>query len=659
MSIVGFAGWHYVKSLEGEYQDLYRNHLQGAVYLASAQDALWQLRYGFPQYMIATDDASRKKITDDEPKLVKVVGENIAAYHALDLTDDEKQALAGLDEVWAKYTGARPKWFELYGAGKLDEAAEWRAATTTPWGAGTVKAFSDQIALQRQLAAKKEQQVLEESRTATIVLVGLITAALVLGLGVALVLSTTIASAVRKVATAARKVAREDLPAFADFARSLAGGDLTQRLVFQTTHVDVRSKDELGSMAADFNQMMDRLQEAGDAFARMGDNLRGLVGEVQASASAVAGASNAVGATSDEAGQAVQHVSEGIRGVASGARDTSRGAYETNAAVGQLTLAIDSIAQGASEQARQVQQASATATQMATAVEQVAQSANSVAATSQRTKVAAEQGAEAVQETVASMADIQVEVSAAAEKIAELGKLGERIGAVVDTIDDIAEQTNLLALNAAIEAARAGEHGKGFAVVADEVRKLAERSSRETKQISELIAQVQGGTREAVRAMEKGSAQVGRGAAKADQAGQALRAIRDAVEATVNEVDEIASAAQKMAAASRGVVEAMFGISAVLEENTASTEEMAAQAGQVTAAIQSIASVAGQQSAATDEVSASAQSTAERVAGMGAQTRQLAETADYMRNLVARFTVEESAVPGDGADNVVRLRRAA
>jgi methyl-accepting chemotaxis protein len=261
-----------------------------------------------------------------------------------------------------------------------------------------------------------------------------------------------------------------------------------------------------------------------------------------------------------------------------------------------------------------------------------------------------------VRETTAAMAQIQSVVGQAASKVRDLGILGQKIGAVVETIDDIAEQTNLLALNAAIEAARAGEHGKGFAVVADEVRKLAERSGRETKQIAELIAQVQTGTQEAVAAMDSGAASVELGSQKADQAGRALQEILEAVQATVRQVGEIASSSQQMASGARSVTDAMHSISAVVEESTAASQEMSAQAIQVTTSIQSIAAVCEEQSAATEQVSASTEEMSAQVDQMSAQAQELAATAEQLKVLVSRFKLDDSPEP---LKHPTPLRRAA
>jgi methyl-accepting chemotaxis protein len=238
------------------------------------------------------------------------------------------------------------------------------------------------------------------------------------------------------------------------------------------------------------------------------------------------------------------------------------------------------------------------------------------------------------------MGEIQSVVSQAAGKVEDLGRLGEKIGNVVETIDDIAEQTNLLALNAAIEAARAGEHGKGFAVVADEVRKLAERSQRETKAIAELIREVQAGTRDAVLAMETGARKVEDGSSQADQAGQALGEILGAVEETVRQVGAIAAAAQAMAVRSREVSEARGGISAAVEQATASAEEMAASADGVGRSIEQIAAVAASNGTAAGQVSASADAMSGQVDTMSEQAQGLVSTAEDLRSLVARFRVE-------------------
>lgn len=137
------------------------------------------------------------------------------------------------------------------------------------------------------------------------------------------------------------------------------------------------------------------------------------------------------------------------------------------------------------------------------------------------------------------MERIKTTVTESGERIKQLGEQSKAIGEIIQVIDDIAEQTNLLALNAAIEAARAGEHGKGFAVVADEVRKLAERSGKATKEIANLIISIQKGTDNAVSAMEKGISEVENGSRFAHDAGQALKEILVTVERANQQVQII------------------------------------------------------------------------------------------------------------------------
>jgi len=479
------------------------------------------------------------------------------------------------------------------------------------------------------------------------------TSALAIGLGLLL--------AIAIIVLLMRPVAR-GLHQLTEAARALAHGDIDRE-------IPVYRHDELGQVADGFREVSqyirgtvevaDAIAEGdlsrevrvvseqdrlGQGFERMRNALRELVGQLQTTAAQVAEVSATVEAAASQTATAVEQVAQSVQSVAIGAQDTSRSAQETNAAVAELSQAIDGIARGAGDQASQVQAAGVTAQQMAEGVEQVANNANNVALASQQTKLSAKHGADAVNETVAGMSEIKAVVTEAASRVQELGALGNRIGAVVETIDDIAEQTNLLALNAAIEAARAGEHGRGFAVVADEVRKLAERASRETRQITDLIQAVQVGTSDAVSAMQRGSASVEQGTTRANQAGTALSEILRSVEDTVQQVSEIAASAQQMAASSRSVVVAMESISAVVEENTASTEAMTSQAEAVSNAIGAIAAVSEEQTAATEEVSASAEEMGAQVASMRTQAQELAVAAEQLRNMVVRFKLDAGTV---------------
>jgi methyl-accepting chemotaxis protein len=258
------------------------------------------------------------------------------------------------------------------------------------------------------------------------------------------------------------------------------------------------------------------------------------------------------------------------------------------------------------------------------------------------TAISAAEGARKTHETVEGMGKIKTAMDAVSLRVMDLGKRSEEMGNIVGTIDDIAAQTNLLALNAAIEAARAGEQGRGFAVVADEVRKLAERSSIATKEIATLVGGIQSEVREAVGAMQQGSKEVEAGYKLAADAGAALDDILARSNKVGKQVDQISAAAQQLQELSGNMVEAIDRINHIIEQNAAATEEMTASSGAVSKSVEATASVAEENSAAAEEVSASVEEMSAQVEEALAAAQSLTDMADDMRKSVAVFKTDGS-----------------
>ncbi|BCJ88145.1 methyl-accepting chemotaxis protein [Effusibacillus dendaii] len=347
----------------------------------------------------------------------------------------------------------------------------------------------------------------------------------------------------------------------ADQMKLVADGNLA------VEKIDLKNRDEVGRLAEDFNTMI--------------DNLKAIIKQISSHSKQLAS------------------TSDGLRTFTS----------ETKEASQQMAVVIDTVAEGSKTQMESTGQTVKAMEEMAIGIQRIAETSSGVSESAWSMAKGAEHGNESIQKAIRQIDSLSNSVNHSASVVKLLGERSKEIGQIVEVITGIAAQTNLLALNAAIEAARAGEQGRGFAVVADEVRKLAEQSEASANQITELIKEIQADTARSVQAMDVGISEVEAGMAAVNEAGEALNGILQAAQQVADQIQEISAASEEMSAGT--------------EEVTASVGDVAQIAVDSANSLQVVSTSSQKQLHSIEEVSTSAQT--------------LSQLADDLQKILAKF----------------------
>ena len=281
------------------------------------------------------------------------------------------------------------------------------------------------------------------------------------------------------------------------------------------------------------------------------------------------------GAIADSINFTIEELRTLVKGINSATDQVAKATQDAQAISNRLYEASQ-------RQNKEIQQASSSVLQMAQSISEVSNSAVQSARVAQQSLAAAEKGGQAVQNQISGMNEIRTQIQDTSKRIKRLGESSLEIGEIVELISDITEQTNVLALNAAIQAASAGEAGRGFTVVAEEVQRLAERSGEATKQIEAIVKTIQADTQDAVAAMEKSTVGVVEGTKLSDAAGQALEEIRKVSRELAELIGSISAQTQKQSASVSDVTRGMQGILKITEETTEGTKQTNVSIGQLT-----------------------------------------------------------------------------
>ncbi|GFK93703.1 Methyl-accepting chemotaxis protein McpQ [Fundidesulfovibrio magnetotacticus] len=565
---IGLFGIRQMQAIENETELLAGDWLPSIVRLGRLNDHVQSYRRYELVYILSTNE---KEMAHYEGLLKETLDKfktDLTEYDKLITADqqDERRQFDQMKEAWAKYLAISEK-IKKVAAMNRDKAAEMATADSARLIQETISILARLITVNTEAGEKSASTAMDAFFSGRAQLIGAILAAVALGLGLAFFIARNVLGQLG-----------EDPGYLQSVAGDIAGGNLD---------VSFRPVRGQGGVYAVLIKMVATLKEKiAEAEQKSQDAARQAEAALQATAQA-----------EEAKAQAERAKAEGMLQAAARLEDV---AAVISSASEELAAQVEQSSRGAEIQAGRVGETATSMEEMNATVLEVARNASQAAETADRAKRRAQDGAGIVNDVVREISQMERQAEELKGDMTALGAQADAIGKIMNVISDIADQTNLLALNAAIEAARAGEAGRGFAVVADEVRKLAEKTMSATKEVGQAIGAVQDGTRKNIANVDRTVGQIGKATDLAGKSGEALQNIVQLVDLSTDQVRSIATASEQQSAASDEINRAIEDVSRIsletseaMNQSSRAVNELADQAQALARLIEELKSEGG------------------------------------------------------------------
>lgn len=545
---VGFVGYYYNLKANTEMTVMYSDSLMSVEYINDVQVQSRAGESAFFHYLLTQDKVTQQKLQNEMKTRSDNLDKSYKSYVKLATDPYEKEKVSQIDKELTTYRTDRQKAMDMANQGDTKGAYDY-FTNNAQAHLDTINVTLDDLAnfTVKQADVANSQNDVDNAM-ANRIIIALSVADTLLGLILGYLMANLIANSIKKVLASVEQVANRDL----------SGEDIM-----------IKGQDEIGQLAKSFNIMKEHLHTL------------------------------------------VKHITESSEQVAASSEELSAITEESSQASNQIAAAIESVAQGTEKEAHTIDETSSAIEQISAGTQEAAASSSEIAESMTKTLTTTQAGQQALDRVVQQMNSISEGTETVQHRITELSTSSDKIGNIIQFITGIADQTNLLALNAAIEAARAGEHGRGFAVVADEVRKLAEQSREATTQIAALINQNDNNIGLAVKAMEEEVKNVAEGIEVVNVAGQSFSEIAKLIENVSAQMEEISATIQEISSGSQQILTSVEQIDITSKETASHAQTVSAGVEEQTASIEQIAS----------------------------STQSLATMAQELQNIISKFTV--------------------